>query len=145
MNPEVHLVVQFTSVFRVYLKRPTSLPLQNGFWDLKSVFPSRENTSKGWSKGNVNGINNAPCRTRMTTLNECPSYLNFYCAIFTVCLPLSLRMLNKIFSRWQVHTKICFLQQVQGFLVNCHQLSTCKVSIKWFQDLDFYDCEAFNP
>ena len=47
MNPEVHLVVQFTSVFRVYLKIPTSLPLQNGFRDLKSVFPSRENTSKG--------------------------------------------------------------------------------------------------
>ena len=35
------------SVFRVYLKRPTSLPLQNGFRDLKSLFPSRENTSKG--------------------------------------------------------------------------------------------------
>ena len=47
MNPEVHLVVQFTSVFRVYLKRPTSLPLQNEFRDLKSVFPSRENTLKG--------------------------------------------------------------------------------------------------
>ena len=31
------LVVQFTSVFRVYLKRPTSLPLQNGFRDLKCV------------------------------------------------------------------------------------------------------------
>ena len=31
MYSEVHLVVQFTSVFRVYLKRPTSLPLQNGF------------------------------------------------------------------------------------------------------------------
>ena len=56
-------------------KRPTSLPLQNGFRDLKSVFPSRENTSKGWSKRNVNGINNAPCRTPMTTLNECPSYV----------------------------------------------------------------------
>ena len=34
-------------VFRVYLKRPTSLPLQNGFRDLNSVFPSREDTSKG--------------------------------------------------------------------------------------------------
>ena len=36
-----------TRVFRVYLKRPTSLPLQSGFRDLKSVFQSRENTSKG--------------------------------------------------------------------------------------------------
>ena len=26
MNPEVHLEVQFTSVFRLYLERPTSLP-----------------------------------------------------------------------------------------------------------------------
>ena len=50
MNPEVHLVEQFTSVFRVYLKRSTSLPLQNEFRDLKSVFPSWENTSKGGSK-----------------------------------------------------------------------------------------------
>ena len=55
-------------------KRPTSLPLQNRFRDLKSVFPSRENTSKGWSKRNVNGINNAPCRTPVTTLNERLSY-----------------------------------------------------------------------
>ena len=47
MNPKVHFVVQFTSVFRVYLKRPTSLPLQNGFQDLKSMFPSWENTLKG--------------------------------------------------------------------------------------------------
>lgn len=38
MNSEVHLVVQFNSVFRVYLKRP-SLPLQNGFPDLKVSFP----------------------------------------------------------------------------------------------------------
>ena len=37
------------------------------------VFPSRENISKGWSKRNVNGINNAPCRIPMTTLNG-PSY-----------------------------------------------------------------------
>ena len=41
-----------------------SLHLQNGFRDLKSVFPSRENTSKGWSERNVTGINNAPCRTQ---------------------------------------------------------------------------------
>ena len=47
MNPKVHLVVQLTSVFRVYLKRPTSLPLQNGFRDFKSVIPARVNTSKG--------------------------------------------------------------------------------------------------
>ena len=66
MNPEVHLVVQLISVFREYLKRPTSA--------LKSVFPSGENTSKGLSNRNVNGINNAPCRTPMTTLNERPSF-----------------------------------------------------------------------
>ena len=30
MNPEVHFVVHFESVFRVYLNRPTSLSLQPG-------------------------------------------------------------------------------------------------------------------
>ena len=47
MNPKVHFVEQFTSVFRVYLKRPTSLPLQNAFQDLESMFPSGKNTLKG--------------------------------------------------------------------------------------------------
>ena len=58
-------------------KRPTSLPLLNGFRDLKSVVPSRENTSKAGSKRNMNGINHAPCRTPMATLNVRLSYLTF--------------------------------------------------------------------
>ena len=43
MNPEVRLVASLQDI----PKKAMSVPLQNGFRDLKSVFPARKYTSKG--------------------------------------------------------------------------------------------------
>lgn len=51
MNPEVHFVVQYTSVFRVNLKWLTRMD----FGSRKVCISSRE-ISKGWNKRNVNGM-----------------------------------------------------------------------------------------
>ena len=46
--PEWHKCPDSAHVGHIYTcLLGTSLPLQNGFRDMKSVFPSRENTSKG--------------------------------------------------------------------------------------------------
>lgn len=47
MNPEVHLEVQFTSVFSLYLERPTSLPCDFILFHLlKKTLSGRRNESR---------------------------------------------------------------------------------------------------